>query len=337
MLRKDQADAEASEPAGRDPAVAALAAQLEQLQRAEVRRQREAAVEEFQRTVRELDRLKTLTDARRGGPCVYCGVTESHTWNDAPQGSYCADCRVERRSIGPVAGLSDLEHRDRVVRALLSAEALGDWRSPFLLDRVRFSWWHETPGAPPGGAKRFAYVDVAELEARLRPAEAPRLRDGDKPCGRCGCAHMFVLDPGREGGYEETRWSEEPGVGYGRDGKPVEGGVFTTPYIVNFPPVAPHLRCVGCRDFDDFHRVIERLCGVRYGVAQYAAAALNLSWFNDLPERDPRRRFTLTPFAYLGDPAELRRRVAEVVASDGYREWTNVRAVMGLRAAAGAR
>jgi hypothetical protein len=122
-----------------------------------------------------------------GGPCAYCGATES--WERPGLGGWlhldgqpvCHPCAADRRGLAGV----DREHRIRAARHVLGSTpappwaghgaepAARYWHDDYLADAM--VWWHEVPGAPPGrGAERFAYLTGAALVARLYPGREPR-------------------------------------------------------------------------------------------------------------------------------------------------------------------
>lgn len=130
-----------------------------------------------------------------GGPCQRCGVTRS--WEHDPEadrdvgrwyGSTCAWCESDRA--WGVAGRTDVEHRELVVRRLLPAETTSGYGFGYLAQTSGFRWWHETPGAPTSPTVRFAYLDRDELAARL--ADRPPAFTNREPCRRCGCPGLWT-------------------------------------------------------------------------------------------------------------------------------------------------
>jgi len=275
-------------------------------------RARQEAVAVARATVATV-RAAAAEEARlSGGPCVYCGVTWSAfsedgqvkpAWYRSGVGACCYWCECERRQQDSEWGTErpEVEHRDRAVRLLVADESITRfWTGPYLAEKTGFRWWHETPGAEPGGRVRFRYVDRWALRAALRPKRptAAEWYTAAAPCERCGCAYMWrsVSD------YKDLRTNKN---------------------------VAGPLVCHGCVDFESIEDVASRLVGVngrRYGTShhkigtqdhfydtQNAVAAIGLTWFNKRDtSKDPRRRdLTLTPFTYLDVPA-LRRRAYEL-------------------------
>jgi hypothetical protein len=162
-----------------DVAVAALADRLANVDR---KRRQERAAEEL------------AARATSPTPCRWCGSTWSEAgWFDGPT---CASCDSDRRVFGTGAIISDREHRAlvawRLVNAISPAEA-ALWRPELLAERSGFKWWHETPGAPPGGRVRFHFVDARVLLERLLPSDegAPTVVTGP-PCDYCGSRRYWV-------------------------------------------------------------------------------------------------------------------------------------------------
>lgn len=152
----DTSPLSAVDPAALDAAVNRALAERD-------RRQAEAAAQA------ERDRAEALA---HGGPCRYCGVTMS--WEHDPEhdraigrwyADVCAWCEDDRA--WGIAGRTDSELRDLVLRRLLPYDLTREYGLGFLAEAAGFRWWREVPGAPSSATERFAYVDREALAARL--------------------------------------------------------------------------------------------------------------------------------------------------------------------------
>jgi hypothetical protein len=172
-------------------------------------------VELDQRHTRRVAREAAAADRAkaRGGPCRYCGCTESwprrpgrgrwHQTSDAPiywhqtsAGPACVPCWATVQRLGGAAAGDDVEHRAKAARLVLGdtpappraghgpLPAARFWHDGYLA--AAFKWFSEVPGAQPAqGGQRFAYTSAQELLARLYPPPpAPQYERGPK-CPRC--------------------------------------------------------------------------------------------------------------------------------------------------------
>jgi hypothetical protein len=242
---------------------------------------------------------RALAERARGGPCCYCGVVVSYAgWHTGTAGGQCCGrCKDDRRDpIGLGAVDGDPAHRWRVLLRLLP-ELQGRWLPEYAMPRSRFAWWHETPGAPAGGAP-FAYVDREQLRANLRPpAPAPLARR--EPCPRCGMA---------------DRWRREE--------RPVRTELWDRPGPVPFGATPPELvetwTCTACQGWpESLDECAALAAGVKpYGSHLYGLAErLGVGWWADQPTRRARRA-AAGPFAHWPPASVLKIRAARLLAGD---------------------
>jgi hypothetical protein len=234
----------------------------------------------------------------RGGPCQYCGITES--WARDPtggpnygrwHGDVCNWCQATRTRFAARPGSGEA-HRDHVVRDLLPVEVTkGKFMPDDLLKRSGFRWWSETPGAPTSARKRFAYVDMGELVGRLEVK--PVQYETREPCPRCGCPDMWFLALG---------------------------------YTAFKDALLPHevWTCTGCRGWIDLAQLVERRIQLRRsafeGLGPVAGKVLGVAWWAESPEgglADPPRPCGV-PFGYI-DWSAVRHRAVEIFP--GERSW----------------
>jgi hypothetical protein len=294
--------------------------------------------EEQRRLKAEADETEERRHASaRGGPCAYCGITVSYRrqddgpaigeWHTLRVGQVCAFCSDDLDHAGDDMNETwttnvDDYHRRNIITQLVGREIAKFWYDQFLLPAAReagFVWWHES-GAPATGHERFAHIDVDRLRLLLDPStraaalpqpEPEPLLDGP-PCPRCGCRHMWMVEPTPAAG------SISPYAQAGRtrvNGGPFQAGQF--------------LVCVGCHHVGSLAELLSRLLGtklMRDGydsvlppiggtvtvLTNHTFTHLGTGWYADLPDDDPRRALTAAPFQYVGDLGELRRRAIDL-------------------------
>jgi hypothetical protein len=297
--------------------------------------------EEQRRLKAEADETEKRRHASaRGGPCAYCGTTYSYVsidggpatgeWHTLTVGQVCARCSDDLDqaadagdaidSIGETRAIRiDNYHRCNIITQFVGTEITKFWYDQFLLPEAReagFRWWYEVDGAVPA-ERRFEYLDDQRLRLLLDPStraaalpqpEPEPLLDGP-PCPRCGCRHMWMVEPTPAAG------SISPYAHASRvNGGPHVGG--------------QSLVCVGCHHVKSLAELMSRLLGIKvmneYGYAGYLGAfhpenlrgiegiAALVTWYEALPDDDPRRTLTAAPFQYVGDLGELRRRAIDL-------------------------
>lgn len=267
------------------------------------RRERERVAAEA-RAERERQRALAV-----GGPCKLCGATESweRDGNGVLSGKWyagptCGICNAERER-WPHS--TDEERRLAVVKRLLPQDVTKWWHAPYLLDKVQFRWWHETPGAVTSDRKQWAYVDTAAMIDALtvKPVEYSTR----EPCERCGCRSQWM-------------WTRAYN-GEGHTAVPVEQWM-----------------CKGCQEVPDLLAWVCRVIGLGSAALLDNSRALlekqlDVAWWANSPAggaADPPRPCD-TPFGYV-DLDDVRRRAFEAFPDE--RKWGSVTSWERARAAA---
>lgn len=184
----------------------------------------------------KVDGMRKREESFWGGPCRFCGVqrsayrfarhngfgpiTEVPRWVDR---NVCQECDNDRRPLGAL--VSDIEHRERVVRSLVDPTVSKRWWGSNIVNVSTFKWWSETQGAIGGGERRWAYFDKVDLTDKLDVTASAPPYERMQPCPTCGCT---------------SRWLPKP---------PPEPIVSPSGKIVPVRSQGPTYFCAGCREF----------------------------------------------------------------------------------------